>query len=314
MSHFCIEDGTVRSYNGIMALSSPVPTNLTCVPKAVPLLKAIEGCKTNELLELSMTPAQRLRVKSAKFTAYIDCIPGENVPHMKPAGNFIKVDGERWLTAFETLFPFIGDDASRPFTNGILLRNASAYATNNVIVIEYWLGENVPISINVPQMAIKELLRIGEPITYLQYDEGSVSFHYAKGKWLRTQLLTTEWPPLEKILDRPSSPREIDERIFEGLDAVLPFADEAGRVFFDKGVMRTHAEDGQGASYEIQDIELGGCYQVKLLKLMELVASRADFAAYPSPCMFFGERIRGAMSTMVMPGTYAQRAERHEPA
>jgi hypothetical protein len=307
MSHFCIEDGTVRSYNGVMALSSPLPTTLACVPKAVPLIKAIEMCTAQEELQLSLTPAKRLRVKNGKFTAYIDCLPDENIPHMKPAGNFIKVDGEKWIEAFRTLFPFIGEDASRPWSNGILLRNQSAYATNNVIVIENWLGEDLPISVNIPQMAIKEVLRIGEPITYLQVDQSSISFHYDKGKWLRTQLLTTEWPPLEKILDRPSTPKPINERIFEGLALLEPFTDDAGRVFFEEGIMRTHPGDGQGASFEIGDLSLGGCYQAKLLKLIEPVVRAIDFSTYPQPCMFFGDSIRGAMSTMALPGVYAPR-------
>jgi hypothetical protein len=269
----------------------------------VPLIKAIESC--DDSVELGLTPSGRLRVKSGKFSVMIDCLPNENVPHMTPAGSFAKVDGEQWLKAFEVLFPFIGEDASRPFTNGILLRNASAYATNNVTVIEYWLSEQLPFVVNIPQMAIKEILRIGEPVEYLQLDERSISFHYAQGKWLRTQLLSSEWPDLSKILDRPSQPTEVDERIFEGLNVLMPFAEDSGRVFFDTDVMRTHLDDGFGAAYELSGSTITGCYQAKMLRLLESVATTADFASYPSPCMFFGDRIRGALACMAMPGTYA---------
>jgi DNA polymerase III sliding clamp (beta) subunit (PCNA family) len=302
MKHFVIEEGTVRSYNGVMALSAPVPTTLTCVPKAVPLIKAIEGCGAE--VELSMTPAQRLRVKSGGLTVFVDCVPGGDVPHMKPAGDYIRVDGAAWLKAFRVLSPFIGDDASRPFTNGILLTNKSAYATNNVIVIEYWLGDDVPFVVNIPQMAIKEILRIDEPVEYLQLDERSITFHYDKGKWLRTQLLVGDWPDLSRILDRPSTPVLIDERIFDGLQALAPFAEDAGRIFFENGVMRTHLGDGVGASYELPGSTLKGCYRSELLSLLRPVTERADFTDYPAPCMFFGERIRGAMSAMALPGVY----------
>lgn len=65
MTHFQIQNGHVRSYNGTLALSSPLPFDIDCCPKAEQLVKAIGQC--DEVITLSMTPGNKLRVQSGKF-------------------------------------------------------------------------------------------------------------------------------------------------------------------------------------------------------------------------------------------------------
>ena len=84
LTHFIIEDGTVRGYNGMLALCSPLPFDIACKPKADSLVKAIANCA--ETVQLSLTPAGRLSIKSGKFKAFIDCIPDETTPHVQPEG------------------------------------------------------------------------------------------------------------------------------------------------------------------------------------------------------------------------------------
>ena len=44
LTHFNIKDGMVRGYNGTLALCTPIPFDIDCVPKAEPLIKAIQNC------------------------------------------------------------------------------------------------------------------------------------------------------------------------------------------------------------------------------------------------------------------------------
>ena len=53
LTHFVIENGTVRGYNGMLALCSPIPFDIACKPKAESLVKAIANC--NETVTLSLT-------------------------------------------------------------------------------------------------------------------------------------------------------------------------------------------------------------------------------------------------------------------
>lgn len=297
MTHFRIEGGTVRSYNGNMAISSPIAFNIDCVPKADALVRAINNC--TDTITLTMTSAGKLRIQSGAFRAFIDCVDGDT-PHVEPAGQEVQFDGEVLLNAVKTILPFVGDDASRPWTNGILLRNQSAFATNNVCLVEYWLGVEVPFVINIPRAALKEMVRVDEAPTHAQMDTNSITFHYTDGRWIRTQLYETNWPDLSKVLDQPHNAVEVDSRLYDGLNSLNGFADAAGRVYIQNGVLRTHADVEMGATFECNGLGVEGLYQIKMLSLLEGVATHADFTRYPEPTLFFGDRLRGAIVGMKM--------------
>lgn len=295
LTHFAIENGTVRGYNGTLALCSPIPFDIACKPKAEPLVRAIGNC--DDTVQLSMTPAGRLAVRSGKFKAFVECITGDT-PHLLPTGEDVAVDGTALLEALKAVQPFIGEDASRPWCNGVLLRGASVFATNNITLVEYWAGTTLPIVVNLPRSAVRELVRIGEAPIRAQYDDNSVTFHYEGRRWLRTQLLSSEWPDLSRVLDQPSNRLPLDPRIFEGLAVIKPFADKLERVLFRDGALHTHETEGEGASYAIEGFAATGVYNIGMLELLQKAATDIDLSTYPKPCMFFGERLRGAIIGM----------------
>lgn len=298
MTHFRIEGGFVRAYNGVLALCSPIAFDIDCVPHAEKLVKAISNCKETPVL--SMSPNGRLRLQSGPYKAFIECVEGET-PHVQPQGEVVNFDGEVLLKAMQVISPFIGNDASRPWTNGVLLRGQSAFATNNVCLIEYWLGTEVPFVVNIPGMAVREMLRVNEPPTHAQIHENSLTLHYTDGRWIRTQLLETTWPDIGKILSVESNPSPIDPRLFEALEALSNMSDSAGRVYMRDGVLQTHDSEAEaGASYEVAGLGIEGAYQINMLKLLDGVATHADFTRYPNPTLFFGERLRGAIIGMRM--------------
>jgi hypothetical protein len=298
MTHFRIEGGTVRSYNGTLAISCPIPLDIDCCPKADAMVRAIGNC--TEATTISMTPGGRLSIRSGRFRAFVETIDGET-PHVQPAGEPFTFDGERLLAAFGVLEPFIGTDASRAFTNGVLLENGSAYATNNTCLVQYWLGDAFPLRVNVPRAAIKEVLRVGEPPTHGQVDANSITFHYTDGRWIRSQLLVTEWPMdlIGSLLDAPSNPAPIPEGFFEGLATISGMADGTSRVYLRDGALRTHADHDEGAAWDI-DLPAEGLYNLKMMSLLDSVVSTIDLSLYPGPALFFGERLRGAIIGMKM--------------
>lgn len=216
MTHFQIQNGHVRSYNGTLAISSPLPFNIDCCPKADQLVKAISQCE--EVITLSMTPGGKLRVQSGKFRAFVENTEDTGF-HPVPEGEPLAFDGAALFEAIKILYPFIGNDASRPWTNGILLNGQSAFATNNTCIVEFWLGNPFPRQINIPRAAIKEMLRVDEAPTHGQLAGNSITFHYADGRWIRSQLLGTEWPfdMIKKILDRDNQPVPVPPDLFLSL-------------------------------------------------------------------------------------------------
>lgn len=293
MKHFAIEKGRVRSHNGMLALCSPIPFDIDCYPKADLLIKAIANCE--ETVQLSMTPAGKLRVVSGPFKALVSCIENSHV-HLEPSGEMVQVDGEELFRAFKVLEPFIGDDASRPWANGILLDGQSAFATCNIVLAEYWLGFIVPKKVNIPAVAIREVVRVGRAPSHLQMDENSVTFHYDDGCWIRTQLFSTEWPDLSKVLNRSCNATPVDTRIFDALKKIKNFVDKTGLVVFTANKVSTSfKEEDEGAEIDLPSSTMLGAYTREMLLLLQGVAEQADFTTYPAPCMFFGGRVRGAI-------------------
>lgn len=295
LTHFCIENGTVRGYNGTLALCTPIPFDISCKPKAVPLVQAIRNC--TDTIALSMTAAGRLSIKSGSFKAFVECIEGPT-NHMEPEGERITIDGAALLQAVKAVSPFMGDDASRPWSNGVLLKGKSAFATNNVIVVEYWTGVDFPIVVNIPRPAIREILRIDEPPEFAQFNDRSFSLHYSNKRWIRTQLLETEWPDLSRILDVESKQQPVNPQLFAGLEVIKPFADKMGRITFHEGTVCTSLVEGEGAKYEVDGLTFQGSYNVEMLASLAGIAQTIDFTTYPKPCIFFGDRLRGAIIGM----------------
>ena len=293
LTHFVIENGHVRGFNGILGLSSPIPFDISCKPKATTLIKAIAACTGT--VQLAMTPAGRLSVKSKGFKAFIDCVDGET-PHAVPEGQIINFDGQLLLDGLKAVAPFIGTDAARAWANGVLIEKQSLFATNNVTLVQYWLGIDFPSVVNIPRDAVKEMLRINEPPIFAQITEGSISFHYLGDRWLRTQLYdSSNWPDISKVLDKPSTQSLVDKSIFDALEYLKPFTDKQGSILFLDGKLTTHTHDNEGAEFEVESVNVEGKYNIDMLNLLKGSAKTIDWTTYPKPCLFMGERLRGAI-------------------
>jgi len=298
LTHFRIQNGRILGYNGRIAISSPIDLDLTCSPQAVPFIKAIQTSR--DVVQMHLTPGNRLVVKSGSFTAHVACLPegpDGSFPDIYPEGETVPIEGSAFVDVLSELEPFISEDASRPWSQGILLRDRSAYVTNNVILIQKWIGISFP-DLNIPREAIKELSRIGETPEKIQIGRTSITFHYASGRWLRSQMLTNEWPNVEGLLGAESAPIQIPEMFFQALEDLTPFIGEEERVFLKAAAILTHEDTELGASVQWDIGSDCGCYNLLQLRKIHRVAKQADFTTYPRPMPFFGDNLRGVITGM----------------
>lgn len=298
LTHFRIKEGRVTGFNGKMVISSPIDLDIDCCPKAIPFVKAIEACNA-ETAQLHLTATGKLSIRSGTFRTHVETMP-EVFSGVEPEGEFVAVDGQL-LPALAQLHTFSGEDASRPWAMGVLLDGSSAFATNNVILAERWLGYHFPYRINLPRYALKEILRIKEEPTQLQVNQNNATFHYEGGRWLRTQLNSIEWPDIQKMFgEMPPASHGIPERFFEALTTLAPFTDEAGRVFLKEGELSTVArEEDQGTAITLPQVNyMRGIFNVDMLRLLEGAAQTLGFEEYPRPCAWYGDRIRGLIVGM----------------
>ena len=295
LTHFRIKDNQVQGYNGTLSLCGPIPLDLECMPKATQFIKAIQTCR--ETISMHLTQTGRLSIKSGAFKVLVDCV-NEGFPEFQPEGEEVALKGSI-LDALKVLKPFIAEDASRQWARGILLRGQSAFATNNIVVVEKWLGHTMPVDINIPQAAVTEILRIGEDPTSMQVTDNSVTFHFSGHRWLRTQLYSTQWPDLDKLLSTKAYPVPFPDGFFEALEDLHPFENKLGQCHLNPGKMSTEASDDLGgSSVDVPAQSATGIYSLGQLRELKGVADQIDFTCYPKPCIFYGDKIRGAIVGM----------------
>lgn len=304
MEHFAIGGGQIRSYDGELALAAPLEIGVEAKPNAKQFIKAVKACSDNHPVVITMITPSKMFLKNGPFETHIDCLD-EETPHVEPEGTDVSIDGEAFLKGFDTLRQFVGNDASREWTNGILLHAKSAFATNNVIIAQLWLGVDIPVSINVPCRAIDTVLGIGEPPTRMQIHERSLSVHFADGSWLRTKLYDIFQADLEAMLGAiPFEPAPVPAGFFDGLRAVEAGMDlkKSSAIYFQDGYIRSHLDADQGSRYKLENFPHSGAYNIKMLMLLEGNCDQIDFTNYPKPCMFTCGMLRGAVMPMRMPG------------
>jgi hypothetical protein len=297
LTHFLIRNRRVWGFNGVIGLSSPIECDLDIAPQGYQFLRALNAC--DETVSLALTPSGKLSIASGRFKTTVDCVPPEEHKALPPAGGFVELNGTM-LKALRVLEPFIGFDASRQWACGILFRGAMAYATNNIVFMQYWLGADFPLEVNIPAQAVRELLRINEEPLGLQICEDRLTFYYSGSRWLMTKLSALEWPgaSLDAIfkLTESASYAPVTEDMMKALEVVAPFADDMGRVYFDGRSAKTSIEPTEATAYDFDGAPAEGLYNVHQLLNLRGVALSADFSAYPKPVSFMGDSVRGVIA------------------
>jgi len=294
LKHFKISNNRIESCNGVLSLSSPIDCNLEIQPHAETFVHAVEVCE--DITTLHETDTGRLAITSGKFKAYINT--SDSVfPEAQLAGKRIEVDG--LLEAMLALRPMIGEDASRPWSHGILFVKNSAYATNNIILVEHWLPRPVSRPFGLPSMTVNELLRINEEPESIQINEHIVTFHFSGDRWLSSKLLSINlWPDVRQLLKNPDDLElyTIDSSLFETLLKLRPFTADLRPVWLNDDTVSTASSDKDGARIQTTDCgNMRGTWSLDQLILLKGSATRIAWDSYPAPCSFFGKGMRGVI-------------------
>jgi len=299
LTHYRLKDGRVSSFNGRIGLSAPIDLDLDILPSAVPLIHAIRACPEAEGIALNITPSGRLAVRSGPFKAFIQCLPDDGQHFaVEPQGESID-PGPHLMAGIRAIAPIMGIDASRPWCMGIRLNGPLMYATNNIVLVKYYHGSQIPLDVVIPSDAVSELLRINESPERVQVTDNSISFHFSGERWLHSQLLNREsWPhtSVERALDRSLGEQvKLPDRFAESLSVLKPFLNERGSIYLDGTFLSTSQFEGEGASIEVVMPQITGlqAYHHHNLLLLCDVAHTIDWRSYPDPCVFQGPQMLG---------------------
>lgn len=297
---FQIKDGHIRAFNGSICISTPTDLTVTATPKGTTFIKAIEKLPDESEIVLNLTAAGRLSVKSGNFKASIECLGDENAfPIALPDGPMTPLEGGL-MAVLKKVSPFMGVDASRSWSRGVLLRGQSAIAANNIVLIEHWLPTPFPIEVILPADAVREMIRIGvEPIA-MQLLGTHITFHYPSGAWLLTSTVDGTWPDLTRILNVPDKAIPVPAGFFDGVHRLADFTDKTNRVYFRGGTIATSEVEDDGATVDLPDFGGIGCHYLAQVAKLDGIATSIDLTMYPLPCIFYGDMLRGAIAGMRM--------------
>lgn len=295
LTHFRISNGKIKDFNGTLGICSPIAIDLDIAPRAAQFVRAIAACQ--EEISLHVADNGKLCVRSGKFKTFVDCADKNEYPDIEPVGRNVEL-GKNFIAALKKLEPFIAEDQSRPWACGVLFESESAYATNNVVFVEMWLGYKVVDRVNIPATAIRELIRIEKAPIRMQMTDTHIVFHYDNGAWLSTQLLTQLWPNVSAMIAKlnPKGCKKAPAGLWDALEQLLPFTDAntLHRCYMlGDSLSTTDQTDAAGTSVAVDGLPDKGVYNAKRLFSLKDVAERINFDAYPSVTPFFGDNTRG---------------------
>lgn len=301
LTHFHFYGGRVQGTNGHITVDSVLPgSTLDGTVPAERFIKVLDRC--TEEITLSQD-AHHLTVKSGRFKAKI-AFSQDPFPLMR----HLAVDGgvpfmfqpAMWY-AVQAIQPFIGTDASRPWSRSALIRGAYVYATNNVVLVRsLWAGvpSLVPegmTDVMLPESLIDEMSRHHEPITGALVSENALQIDYREpgstdpAFWIRAVRNNESWPnvaPMFATLDGLTLP-EVPEGLHTAVETVAPFCVDVKLpvVRFGPGGVSTMEGDHM-ASIEGFDLPEAAFLAPHLLPALNL-ATHVDFSPFPGPCPFW---------------------------
>jgi hypothetical protein len=295
LKHFQIQSGVVQAYNGVVGLRSPIDCDLDVRPLAAPFVNAIKLCK--DTVTLHITDTGRLAVRSEDFRAYIDTTENE-FPDIRTGGEALALEGGV-QECLRSLHALMSDDASRPWSRGILFAKQSAYATNNIILAEHWLGYDVPQPFGLPTQCVNELLRIGEEPIALQTDGRTITFTFEGDRVLTSNLIEiSKWPDPSALLGDVKESSPVDASLFTTLDNLRPFLDDLRRVWLTPdGMVSTGAPECEEGAHMLATECAGmqGKYSADQLAKLGGIAQSVAWQDWPKPCAWYGDNIRGVI-------------------
>lgn len=267
LTHFFIYNGRLQGTNSRMAIDAPIAIEGSFAVPADRFIKAIDLCTDAMTLAVAN---DHLVIRDGRLSIKLPTIQSDSFPRAEP-------DPPDWepetplLPIVAALLPFTAADASQVWPMGVWIEESGhAYATNNICLVrmpcDFLSGTGH--SINLPGSAIEELVRIGREPTSFGVANGSVTFHYDDGAWLKTQLIDKEWPiaTLEELYRgtfakaKIKAMRPVPDGLREAIDKIIPFCENTKFpvIMFGDGMVAT--EDG---------------------------ASRAEFSGFDLPAMSY---------------------------
>lgn len=289
LTHFHIYNGRVQGVNGRIAIDS-VCAPLKGIEVTVPadrFLNAMTACSGTPT-KTAITEGGKLSLSKGKFRALIALLPNDSFPKTAVSKGEV-VSLPDMLSVFNRLRAFISNDASRPWSQGLLFRGQYCYATNNVIIARVPLKQKMTKDIILPNYAIDELQRIGREPNKITMTPEAIQFHFDTW-WLKANSLNAVWPAVEDFfVSFPKKLSPVPPGLLDAVTTLKGMVPDPDFPIIEMTADRISTTEGDHFA-QIEGMKLHeGRYNASMLQSVLSVATHIDFTQYPGRVPFTGD-------------------------
>jgi hypothetical protein len=292
--HCVMRNRTLTAFDGLLACGHTIEDDFEANPRTDILLKALSKCSDS----LSITHVNdQLKIVSGGFRVNVPCEPAPLIA-VKPDPSELPTDARLAASlAIVADLPEEGDE--RIACRSVLLQPGSCVGINKgFMVVEVWHAHEIPRAFPVPIRSIKAVLSCGKELASLGFSDSSITFWFADGSWIRSQLEDGKWSDYSRMFNISPEYCSIPNELYSAAKIAADFSND-GRVRFNNGSISSQASIEVGASIQCEGVRAGVIFSAEYLALMQPLATKADF--YTSRgCYFIGEKdgvnVRGAIA------------------
>lgn len=283
-THVAVHEGLIHGFDGRVHICAPAPElkGYSFTVPMVPFVAAVETCQGKPQIEVKETS---LQITAGDFKASMPYGPIESFPMADLQGAKRKV--QRLLPVLQALQPFIGIDATRPWSAAIRFQGGMAMATNNVVLVEMAVDPKLP-EMTLPAFAVEEILRLGVEPTHVTVAGGCATLYYPGHIWLHTKLMDQPWPNTAAILQGAlggATLQDIPAGLRAAVEQVRPFCPDAKNPliqFTQPNTVNTLQGAIRGCVGGLSGAPIGtGTYHAEPLLAVLSVARQADWTRFP---------------------------------
>lgn len=289
-----IKNNRITGTNGVYILSAPFVFPFECFPIVDKFIEAIDLIEEKYEFKLINN---RLQLKTDKIKIFIECF-SENLELNDKIGENRIILKKPILNTIKKLHKFIDKNSEKHWSKGILFTKKFLYVTNNRILIQYFCPLSISKNFILPLETIEEIVRINIEPNAIISDENTTTFVYPNDYWLKSAIIDETWPEIESIFETHYNSENMEiiaSDFFMDLKKTIPFLEENRKIILNENEIKTHEHDEIGIKIQMKKTKKGK-YNIDDLLLLEKVATKINFKAYPEPCSFLGENLRGLLT------------------
>ena len=285
-----IHENLMTAENDTYSLGIKVDVGLELCPQADLFAAALLQC--SEQFQLTQVSATAVSIKSGNFRVLIPALSSSDTIECVPDPQCAAID-DRIREAFASCIRVMSKTGERVYHNALLLKSATAVATNGGVAVEHFHGIDLPGPLNIPRRTVDTIVKIGKPLAGFGFSATSVTFYFDDSSFLKTRLIAGDFPNIDTLFDRVTAePLQIWPQFYAGLDAINAFSNN-DTVVFHADYVATHENLDMGASYRVPGIPTGYAFSAAYWKAIEPMATHVYIGSSKEPFAFVGKNVRG---------------------